>query len=185
MSGGKSTVEFPVTGMTCASCVRRVEKALGRVEGVGEVGVNLATERAKVVYDPAEGPGVEGLRDAVEKAGYGVGAVEESGAGDGRLLAEGVEAPGRGRELGDLRNRWVVSLVLGGLMMAEMYLPFRLGMEVLAPLLLIQATVVQFWAGAIFYKTAWASARHGGTNMSTLVAVGTSAAYGYSAFVTL
>ena len=62
MSGGRSTVEFPVTGMTCASCVRRVEKALGRVEGVGEVGVNLATERAKVVYDPAEGPGVEELR---------------------------------------------------------------------------------------------------------------------------
>ena len=100
MSGGKSTVEFPVTGMTCASCVRRVEEALGRVEGVGEVGVNLATERAKVVYDPAEGPGVEGLRDAVEKAGYGVGAAEEPGAGDGRSLAEGVEAPGRGRELG-------------------------------------------------------------------------------------
>ena len=137
MSGGKSTVEFPVTGMTCASCVRRVEEALGRVEGVGEVGVNLATERAKVVYDPAEGPGVEGLRDAVEKAGYGVGAAEEPGAGDGRSLAEGVEAPGRGRELGDLRNGWVVSLVLGGLMMAEMYLLFGLGMEVLTPLLLI------------------------------------------------
>ena len=175
MSGGKSTVEFPVTGMTCASCVRRVEKALGRVEGVGEVGVNLATERAKVVYDPAEGPGVEGLRDAVEKAGYGVGAAEEPGAGDGRSLAEGVEAPGRGRELGDLRNGWVVSLVLGDLMMAEMYLPFGLGMEVLAPLLLIQATVVQFWAGATFYRTAWVSARHGGTNMSTLVAVGATA----------
>jgi Cu+-exporting ATPase len=70
-------------------------------------------------------------------------------------------------------------------MMAEMYVPFGPGVEVVAPLLLIQATIVQFWAGATFYRTAWAALRHGGTNMSTLVAVGTSAAYGYSAFVTL
>ena len=70
-------------------------------------------------------------------------------------------------------------------MMAEMYLPLGWDMAVVAPLLLIQATIVQVWAGGIFYRTAWAAARHGGTNMSTLVAVGTSAAYGYSAFVTL
>ena len=66
-----------------------------------------------------------------------------------------------------------------------MYLPLGIDMAVLAPLLLIAATVVQFWAGGIFYRAAWAAARHGGTNMNTLVAVGTSAAYGYSAFVTL
>ena len=58
-------------------------------------------------------------------------------------------------------------------------------MRDLAPLLLIAATVVQFWAGGVFYRAAWAAAKHGGTNMNTLVAVGTSAAYGYSAFVTL
>ena len=66
-----------------------------------------------------------------------------------------------------------------------MYLPLGWDMAVVAPLLLIQATFVQVWAGGVFYRTAWAAARHGGTNMSTLVAVGTSAAYGYSAFVTL
>ena len=70
-------------------------------------------------------------------------------------------------------------------MMAEMYLPLGWDMAVVAPLLLIQATLVQVWAGGVFYRTAWAAARHGGTNMNTLVAVGTSAAYGYSAFVTL
>ena len=75
--------------------------------------------------------------------------------------------------------------MIGLFMMAEMYLPHGWDMAVVAPLLLIQATIVQVWAGSIFYKTAWAAARHGGTNMSTLVAVGTSAAYGYSAFVTL
>ena len=91
----------------------------------------------------------------------------------------------RDRELNDLKRKWVVSLVIGLFMMAEMYLPLGWDMAVVAPLLLIQATVVQVWAGGVFYRTAWAAARHGGTNMSTLVAVGTSAAYGYSAFVTL
>jgi Cu+-exporting ATPase len=58
-------------------------------------------------------------------------------------------------------------------------------MSTLAPILLIAATIVQFWAGRIFYTAAWAAAKHGSTNMNTLVAVGTSVAYGYSAFVTL
>src|SRR3954467_1959329 len=69
-------VTFPVTGMTCASCVRRIEKRLGKVEGVDQVSVNLATEKARVVYDP----GVvtfSDLTSAVEKAGYGVGEMDE------------------------------------------------------------------------------------------------------------
>ena len=57
--------------MTCASCVRPVEKALGRVEGAEEASVNLATEKAKVVYDPADGPGLDGLRVAVRGRGTG------------------------------------------------------------------------------------------------------------------
>src|SRR5687768_14586799 len=69
-----STAElsFPVTGMTCASCVRRVEKALTRVPGVTEAAVNLATERARVFYDPSAAQ-PEQLKAAVERAGYGVG----------------------------------------------------------------------------------------------------------------
>ncbi|MGH2584188.1 MAG: heavy-metal-associated domain-containing protein, partial [Dehalococcoidia bacterium] len=70
-SDNTTEVAFPVTGMTCASCVRRVEKALGKVPGVSEASVNLATERAKVVYDPAVA-GADQLKAAVEKAGYGV-----------------------------------------------------------------------------------------------------------------
>jgi P-type Cu+ transporter len=69
--------------------------------------------------------------------------------------------------------------------MAVMYLPLNISMDVLAPLLLIVASVVQFWAGRPIYQAAWAAARHGGTNMNTLIAVGTSVAYAYSAFVTL
>jgi Cu+-exporting ATPase len=64
-------------------------------------------------------------------------------------------------------------------------LPLPVSITTLAPLLLVAATLVQFWAGSGFYQAAWAAARHGGTNMNTLVAIGTSAAYGYSAFVTL
>ena len=79
----------------------------------------------------------------------------------------------------------MVSLAVGAVMMALMYLPLNLDMVLVAPLLLIAATVVQFWAGKVFYQAAWASAKHGGTNMNTLVAVGTSVAYAYSAFVTL
>ncbi|HEY8885720.1 MAG TPA: heavy metal translocating P-type ATPase, partial [Chloroflexota bacterium] len=91
----------------------------------------------------------------------------------------------RQREVDNLKRKALVSLVVGLGMMALMYLPLSLDMTILAPVLLIAATVIQFWAGRIFYQTAWAAARHGSTNMNTLVALGTSAAYGYSAFVTL
>lgn len=187
---GSDEVVLTVEGMTCASCVRRVEKALGRVPGVEGATVNLATEKAKVLLEPDGGAGVEELRAAVEKAGYGVDEVQKPVSGkvsSGVVDGEPADLREREkeRELGSLRNKWVVGLALGVIMMAEMYLPFGPGMEVMAPILLIQATIVQFWAGGTFYRTAWAAAKHGGTNMSTLVVVGTSAAYGYSAFVTL
>src|SRR5205085_4905725 len=70
-----SSTTFPVAGMTCASCVRRVEKALGKVQGVQEASVNLATEKASVVFDPAIAS-VAKMREAVEKAGYQLGDVE-------------------------------------------------------------------------------------------------------------
>src|ERR1700730_18271956 len=64
-------VTIPVTGMTCASCVRRIEKALNRIAGVQDASVNLATERARVVYDPSMATQTQ-MRAAIEKAGYGV-----------------------------------------------------------------------------------------------------------------
>ncbi|AHY46980.1 heavy metal translocating P-type ATPase [Rubrobacter radiotolerans] len=191
-SGGEASggmeASLAVEGMTCASCVSRVERALGAVEGVREASVNLATERARVVLEPGSGTDEEKLRSAVEGAGYRVAEVK---LGEREARRETPKDAGdereheRERELKSLRNKWIVGLALGTLMMVEMYLPFGPGMEALAPLLLIQATIVQFWAGGTFYRAAWAAAKHGATNMSTLVAVGTSAAYGYSAFVTL
>jgi Cu+-exporting ATPase len=182
---------LPIEGMTCASCVRRVEKALAKVPGVAAASVNLATEQARVVVDPSVA-GLAQLSAAVERAGYRVGAPPAPVAlpaapGRPAPAAEPVDAREveRARRIAELRRKSLVSLAIGLPMMALMYLPLGLDMALLAPALLIAATVVQFWAGRDFYITAWAAARHGGTTMNTLVALGTSVAYGYSAFVTL
>ena len=180
-------LSLPIEGMTCASCVVRVEKALGKVAGVQAASVNLATEQARVLFDPSQ-VSVAQLNAAVEKAGYKVGETSSIGA-PSATGAQG-EAPdaheqARQRELDAIARKWMVSLPIGLAMMALMYLPLSIEMTTLAPLLLLAATLVQFWAGSGFYQAAWAAARHGSTNMNTLVAVGTSAAYGYSAFVTL
>ncbi len=186
-------VILAIEGMTCASCVRRVERSLTRVAGVQEATVNLATEKAKVVFDPSVVT-VEQLGHAVEKAGYRVGEVTPPELpvvptdSDGTVPAPttvDLHEQARQREADDLKRKSLISLAIGVVMMAAMYLPLHLDLALVAPLLLIAATVVQVWAGGVFYRTAWAAARHGGTNMSTLVALGSSAAYGYSAFVTL
>ncbi len=187
-------VTLPIEGMTCASCVRRVERALTKVPGVSVASVNLATEKASVAYDPAL-VDVDQLGAAVAKAGYKVGAQPvpsspQPAPAPARSRTEAAEPVDerereRDREIADLRRKSLVSLAVGTAMMALMYLPLPIAMRNLAPLLLIAATIVQFWAGKVFYRAAWAAAKHGGTNMNTLVAVGTSVAYGYSAFVTL
>src|SRR5437868_12315722 len=157
--------------MTCASCVRRVEKRLSRLDGVAEADVNLATEKARVVFDPSR-VSLERMREAVEQAGYRLG---EPPVPLSSVPREGEPLPGADvralewqRELRDLKRRWTVSLVVGVAMMALMYAPLDLPMDVVAPLLLIAATVVQFWAGRSIYAAAWAAARHGSTNMHTL-----------------
>ena len=183
-------VTFPVTGMTCASCVRRIEKALSKVDGVAEANVNLATEKAHVVFDPARAS-LDQMRAAVEKAGYAIGAQPEPvSAATAEVAAPPAETEAaqdleRQREIDDLKRKWSLSLAAGVLMMALTYVPLSVPMDVIAPVLLIVATIVQFWAGRPIYQAAWSAARHGGTNMNTLIAVGTTVAYGYSAFVTL
>jgi Cu+-exporting ATPase len=183
-----------IDGMTCASCVRRVEKALGKVEGVASASVNLATEQATVRFDPDSVTDAD-LVAAVERAGYSASrrvaaepATVTSGALAGPTAAEEEDARRRLRrdeEIADLKRKSLVSLGVGVIMMAAMFLPLPISEQTLAPLMLIAATVVQFWGGRVFYEQAWKAGRHGSTNMNTLVAVGTSVAFGYSAFVTL
>ncbi len=189
---GVGEVTLPIEGMTCASCVRRIEKSLSKVPGVSQASVSLATEKAHVVFDSAVAR-PDQLTAAVEKAGYKVGAVPQPlarpavSAVASRPAGDPVDqhALVRQREIRELRRKWQVSLAIGVAMMALMYLPLNLDMALVAPVLLIAATIVQVWAGRVFYQAAWAAGRHGSTNMNTLVAVGTSVAFGYSAFVTL
>lgn len=165
---------FRVSGMSCAACARRVESALGRVPGVVGANVNLATERATVEHGPEAG--MEELRRAVEAAGYGVVSAEEGSRGV--------------RERRELGRDLLVAGVLTGLIVLGS-LPHMLGFEVPVPMellnlgLLVLATPVQFWAGRRFYRGAWGALRHGQANMNTLVVLGTSAAYLYSAAATL
>ncbi|MGH2557570.1 MAG: heavy metal translocating P-type ATPase, partial [Thermomicrobiales bacterium] len=184
-------IALPIEGMTCASCVRRVERSLAKVPGVTAANVNLATEKAQVTFDPAT-VRVEDLRAAVEKAGYAVGNVPAADLVTPtaqQQVVSGEEADPREleqeHEVADLKRKSLVSLVVGLAMMGLMYLPIGVSIETLAPFLLIAAAAIQFWAGRVFYEATWAAAKHFTTNMNTLVALGTSAAFGYSAFVTL
>jgi len=183
-------VTLDIEGMTCASCVRRVEKALSRVDGVEVAAVNLATEVATVSYDPATA-GLDSLTAAVGKAGYTAAPHVDPSATPGAPTSGGASdaddaGSHRDGEIARLRRQWQVALTTGLSMMVLMYLPLPVDvMDWLMPLLLVVATAVQFWAGRPFYAAAWAAGKHGAVNMNTLVALGTSVAYGYSAFVTL
>jgi Cu+-exporting ATPase len=190
-----SECTLEVGGMTCASCVRRVEKALTKLEGVSTAHVNLAAETAAVAFDPYT-VRLEDLTIALETAGY-TGRPRETGRTQGTspTPAPPTAVPPTGTddretkqdaELTALRRKWQVALTAGLGLMVLMYVPLPLdAMDWLMPGLLVVATVVQFWAGRGIYAAAWAAARHGTTTMNTLVALGTGVAYGYSAFVTL
>jgi len=178
---------MPVTGMTCASCVRRVERALAKVDGVAASSVNLATERATVRLDPDLTSRADLVR-AVEAAGYGV---RPDAPAEDAEAAEAREAAERARELDLLKLRTIASLAVSAVLMLLMFWPERLlgdrpwgAMEDAYPVMFLLATPIQFWAGWPFYKQFWVAARHGQTTMSTLVAIGTTAAYGYSVYVT-
>jgi len=161
---GKSI--FPISGMTCASCVSRVEQALSGVPGVISVNVNLASEKATVEY--IEGTELADLRRAVKEAGYEPGAEAET--------LEDVTTASQ-REIKNIRNRFIVAAVLAAAIMTLMWTPAFAGKPYL---LWALATPVQFWAGWRFYRGAWGALRHGTADMNTLIAVGTSAAYFYS-----
>ncbi|SFC93703.1 Cu+-exporting ATPase [Nocardioides terrae] len=191
-TGAEVEVETTLTieGMTCASCVGRVTKALNRVEGVAAASVNLATETATVTHDPALAP-VTDLTAAVVRVGY-TATPKPTRTSDATEPTATEISPvddldaRRDREIARLARRWRVTLVAGLSLMGVMYLPLHLDtMDWLMPLIMVIATAVQVWAGGDIYRHAWAAARNRATTMDTLVALGTGVAYGYSAFVTL
>jgi len=174
-----------VRGMSCASCVSRVEGALRKVPGVIDASVNLAAERAAVTYFPGQVT-IRQLYQAIRDAGYDP--LEEV-AGDTDPADREREA--RQREWRDVRNRFLIAIVLTiPLLIGD--LPHMLNRELTwiprwlsYPLTqFVLATPVQFWAGWRFYRGAWAMAKRRTTDMNTLIALGTSAAYGFSVVAT-
>jgi Cu+-exporting ATPase len=157
---------FPVGGMTCASCVARVEEALKSVPGVITVNVNLASEKATVEY--LEDVAVDDLRHAVTDAGYTLGAEAETLEDVSTAAARDTRA---------VLIRFVVAVALAVVIMGLMWAPAFAGRPYL---LWVLATPVQFWAGLRFYRGAWGALKHRTADMNTLIAVGTSAAYFYS-----
>jgi Cu+-exporting ATPase len=173
-------ITVPVVGMSCASCVDKVEQALRGTEGVVAASVNLATEQATVEYLPGVAT-PEALRRAIRNAGYDALTADEATVDR--------EAERRARELRALRLRLIGAAALS-LPILWGSLP-HMGVTVWAPALLhnwvvqfLLATPVQLWAGWRFYRGMWAAVRHGTADMNTLIAVGTSSAYLYSAAAT-
>ncbi|KAB8140096.1 copper-translocating P-type ATPase [Chloroflexia bacterium SDU3-3] len=202
-------VELPVTGMTCASCSGRVERALRKAEGVVEANVNLATERASITYAPGVAS-LDTLRAAVEKAGYGViMPAAESAQVDS-------EAQARQAELDEKRRKLVVAVIftlplfvvsmardlgfiqpwligagraiaeqMPSMPMDEMMKMIPARDDLLNWIFLALATPVQLYSGRSFYIHAWKALRARTANMDTLIALGSSAAYLYSLAVLL
>ena len=172
-SVGEQTLQLAIEGMTCASCVGRVEKALLQVPGVLSAEVNLATETATVhtTGKPGDHGTLNELLAAVDKAGYVARARLE-------------DSPGK-KTRKPVNQWWPVAVA--AVLSVPLTLPMfgmLFGAEWSLPgwLQLALATPVQFWLGARFYRSAWKAVLARAGNMDLLVALGTSAAYGLSVY---
>lgn len=171
---------FSIKGMHCASCVRVLERTLKKVDGVTEATVNLATEKATVTCDEEKVTDNE-LASAISNVGYKAMVGHEA-------RNEEEEKKEKQKELKDLRNRVITSLVLGGFILWGTF-P---GLITTAPSILrnffvqmLLALPVQFWAGLPFYRATIPALKNRTANMDTLVALGTTVAFAYSVLVTL
>jgi len=165
-----------IGGMTCASCVARVEKALLRIPGVEAASVNLATEQAKVRLKPRSEINIDGVIALVEKTGYS--AIVSTPHGDAKANYSHTfwGSDGLGRVL--------LSFALSAPLFLPMFLmPFGIHWALSPKWQVILATPVQFILGWRFYKAGFKSLLAGAGNMDLLVALGTSAAYGLSVYL--
>jgi Cu+-exporting ATPase len=176
------TLTIPIEGMSCASCVAKIEQGLSEVPGVVRASVNLATEKATVEYQPGVA-NPDMLQETIRSLGYtpvmpAAHETETSKSKEARKQAAYRE----------LRTRfWTAAALTVPVMILSMSEHLRLPLSQSASfwLQLLLTTPIQFWAGWQFYKGAIAVGRHRTTDMNTLIAVGTSAAYGYSLAATL
>ncbi len=180
MSQEKAEVTLTLEGLHCAACVARVERALKGLPGVAQAQVNLATRQALVQYDPRQVT-LNALKDKVADAGYQVASWAR--AGERRVL------PAPEKETRAFRRRFLIALslslpVFAFSMVHPLALALGLKQQSLHFLLFLLTTPVLFYSGAPFFFGALKALFHFTANMDSLVALGTSAAYGYSVWVT-
>src|SRR3989449_8348162 len=195
------SLTIPIEGMSCASCVAKIEHGLSAVPGVSRAAVNLATEQATVEYQPGV-TDPAAIQETIRSLGYTPVMLEsvlpptltlprQGGGTSGALSLQGrgVDREDRKRAAYRALKRrfWVAAALSVPVMLLGMSEHLGLPVPQAASfwLQLLLTTPVQFWAGWQFYKGAWAVARHGTTDMNTLIALGTSAAYGYSVAATV
>lgn len=178
---GVVSIRIPVTGMTCAACQSRVQRTLQHEPGVSDATVHLMMANATVIYDPIT-VSPERLVEAIRDTGYGaeLAPPERSAFAEQEARDSAVDA-----EFRVLRRKAIVSGVVGAFTMAiPMVLP-RAMMGAAAWILMLVTLAVMAWAGGQFYLRAWQAARHGASDMNTLIAVGTGAAFLYSVIATV
>lgn len=177
---------LPIEGMTCASCVLRVEKALKKLEGVQEAVVNLATEQAQVKIDPSKVK-FEQLKEAIEKVGYNV--IEPS---QEKIEIKDIIDKEREKQFERLTNDLKFAVIftipvflISMLMMSETF-QSALGnsTEFIPYFLFVLTTPIVFKSGRRFFRIAYNNLKHFSSDMNTLVAVGTGSAYLYSTVAT-
>ncbi len=169
---------FSIGGMHCASCVGRVENALARAPGVREARVNLATERASILVDPVLASEPD-LKSAVAAAGYTARRAElDPSQGAAAMRSE------RARNVAYWRNRLIVGIIFTLPLVLLGYLPEHwLGLHTpVGWIMLPFALVLQVYLGGPYILGAWTRLKQGSSNMDTLIAIGTTTAFGYSLY---
>ncbi len=186
----ETTKTYPVRGMHCASCVRTIETALGKVPGVSKVGVNLAAEKAQVTFDPAKAT-PDQLAKATQEVGYRLDVAAAPPSGAPPAMGEpGHDHAAMLREMEgrDMQRKvWVgiglsVIILLGSYPQLFPFLPAALAD---GWVLLLLTVPVQFWVGSSFYAGLGLLVKHRRADMNTLVSVGTLAAFSYSVAATV
>ncbi|MFO7447741.1 MAG: heavy metal translocating P-type ATPase, partial [Ignavibacteriaceae bacterium] len=185
-------ITLPVEGMTCASCVARIERSLKKVDGINDVNVNLATEKVTLSFD-SDKTNLQQIAGIVEDAGYKlhIEKKENRQAGDTQELTE--EESGKQKAYKKLKNEFIFSAVITIPVMAVSMIAMTswfmrwspLSMEEINTLLFVASTLVMFISGKRFFSSAWKIAKHFSADMNTLVAVGTGTAYIYSSVAVL
>ncbi len=182
-------ISLPVEGMTCASCVMRVEKALSKIEGIKDVNVNFATEKASFAFDPNV-VDVEKISSVIDDAGYKIDVSSFNKKGNNEKKEKKQQ---RSEFERNLRNDLILSVVLTIpiliLSMGNLFDGFSklipLSQENINKILFILSIPVVFISGKRFFKVFWKELLHLSADMNSLVAIGTGTAFTYSILATL